>query len=84
MERRAMPRRIPYAGSEHQSREVHAHHVHHSGAVSYYGNAETVMAVCKRPKSGRPWVEVIGEDGKNIWGEDFRYSDYFFPEELSA
>lgn len=73
-------RRIRFGGFEHQQREIHAVHFHGGeGAFTYWGNGETVMVVVKGP---RPWVEIIGEDGLDIWGEPFRYGDYFHPEEL--
>ena len=70
-------RRIQYAGHEYHQRKLYARHTHHSEGISYYGNGITVMAVSILPKTERPWAEVIGEDGKNIWGEDFTYTDYF-------
>lgn len=79
----AKARRIRFAGPEHQSREIHALHVHHtSEAIGYYGNGKTVMVVVK-PRGRKPIVDVIGEDGVNQWGSQFTYSDYFLPEELA-
>jgi hypothetical protein len=73
-------RRITYAGPEHQSREIHAWDTHFDGYLTMcYGNGQTVMKVVR---ARTPWVEVIGEDGLNEFGEAFRYDDYFLPEEL--
>lgn len=74
-------RRIQFGGFEHQQREIYAEHVHvtEPGVITYFGNGETVMAVVKAAK---PWVEVIGEDGLNEFGEEFNYAGYFLPGEL--
>lgn len=74
-------RRIRFASFEHQQREIHARHFHASeGPVTIWGNGETVMRVTKGRK---PFVEIIGEDGLNAFGDLFRYADYFLPEELA-
>ena len=72
-----MPRRLKWGSFEHQQREVYAKHVRVNGAYAFFGDGSLVMCVCRGRRS---FVEVIGEDGRNIWGEDFRYSDYFLPE----
>lgn len=74
-------RRIKYGSFEHQQREMYADHVHTNGAYTFFGHGTVVMCVCKGAK---PWVEVIGEDGRNVLGGEFKYSDYFLPEEIAA
>lgn len=75
-------RRIPFGGFEHQQREINARDFHQSeGPVVIWGNGETVMRVTKAQK---PFVEIIGEDGFNAFGEPFVYGEYFLPEELDG
>lgn len=72
-----MTRRIPFAGKEHQSREINARHVHHTGQdIAYWGDGYTVMVVVKNP--GHPFVEVLDH-----LADGYRYADYFLPEELA-
>jgi hypothetical protein len=76
-------RRIAWGSFEHQQREIYAKHIHRDGDVTYFGNGVHVMAVAKGRKI-KPWVDVIGENGQNVWGDDFCYEDFFLPEELST
>ena len=71
-----LSRRIRFAGPEHQFREIHALDVHHSEGISYYGNGQTVMMVAKNNQHG-PRVDIVGENGLNMWGDPFRYADSF-------
>lgn len=76
-------RQIRFGGAEHQQRETHAVHAHHSSdTISYYGNGRTVLVVVKDRRKGRAFCEVIGEDGATAEGEDFCYASYFLPEEM--
>jgi hypothetical protein len=72
-------RRIPFAGWEHQWRETHARHVHHTSEdLSWYGDGRTVLMVSKA--RGRPPIcTVIGEGGDFGEYEDQgrRYEDFF-------
>jgi hypothetical protein len=76
-------RRIRFAGYEHQSREQNATDIHaHSefGTITDFGNGVVVMRVVKA--KDRPFVEIIGEDGLNEFGEKFCYGDYFLLAEV--
>lgn len=76
-------RRIRFGGREHQQREIYAVHVHFtSDQLAYYGDGRVVMLVGKGPRVA--CVDVIGEDGEDMWGEPFVYTHYFHPEELTA
>jgi hypothetical protein len=72
-------RRIRFGSFEHQQREIYARHTNTTGDISYYGDGRHVLAVLKG--RGNWLCEVIGEDGSNIWGSEFRYEDYFLPEQ---
>lgn len=74
-------RRIKWGSFEHQQREIYAEHVHVNGGYTFFGDGRLVMCVCKGRK---PFVEVIGEDGRNVLGEEFVYSNFFLPEEMAG
>ena len=74
-------RRIRFASTEHMQREIHARDFHQTeGPVTIWGNGGSV--IMRVVKARKPWVEIIGEDGLNEFGEPFVYRDYFLPEEV--
>ena len=70
-------RRLKYGSFEHQQREIYARDVHAGdGGWMFYGNGESVLVVQKQGRR-TPICDVIGEDGRDEFGEDFRYEMYF-------
>jgi hypothetical protein len=72
-------KRIPYAGSEHQRREIEARDRHHGEGCNYYGEGCSVMTVARRSLPGERWprVEVYGPGDTAPSGADFVYADFF-------
>jgi hypothetical protein len=76
-------RRIPYGGPEHQRFELWARHRHaHDDAgrmVDWGCGGGPILRVTKY--RGRGTAEIIGEDGRNVWGRPHIYTDYFLSED---
>lgn len=64
----------------------HTHEVSHGDLTHVlHGNGRHVMRVIhpqRRVPHGLAFI--VGDDGRNEWGESFVYGDYFLPEELRA
>ena len=72
-------KRLRYAGSEHQQREIGARDRHHGEGCNFYGDGRSVMAVARHTLPGERWprVEVFGPGDTAPSGADFVYADFF-------
>jgi len=61
----------------------HFHAISDGGEHFIFGNGSFIVRVvkpCRRLPLGL--VAIIGDDGKNEFGGEFVYADYFLPEEM--
>lgn len=74
-------RYVRIGGAEYHRRKATAKHVH-DGDAMYYGDGVTVMVVSWRRSS--MFARIYGPGGTNAFGDPFKYTDYFLPEELNV
>lgn len=77
---------LRYASQEVRDFRKTCRHVHSygGGAVEVWGDGKRVLRIAP-PSIRHPdgIACLLGPNGQNEWGEAFRYSDYFLPEEIA-